>query len=75
MVLDMSTETTLPEFCPEHPTAQVRREWNRKQYIMNGYPAGRPIDTDHQYFCNECNRELAPDLSQYESDGGKPWHI
>ena len=50
----------LPWICPNHPHAQIRHEWNRSQYIMNGYPAGRGIDTGHQYYCAECGRELAP---------------
>lgn len=47
------------ECCPEHPTALVRREWDRTQYFWgHGEPAGRPIDRHIGYWCNECNRPL-----------------
>ena len=53
----------LPYICDEHPGAQIRHEWNRTQYVQGGgYPMGKPIDTEHQYFCNECGKELAPPM-------------
>ena len=49
----------LPYICPEHPNAKVRHEWNHITYVWNGMPRGTGFDEGHQYFCVECNRELA----------------
>jgi hypothetical protein len=50
----------LPYVCPEHPGAKIRHEWNQTQYTRReGWPMGEPIKSDHHYFCNICNRELA----------------
>lgn len=56
--------STLPYLCPEHPEAQVRHEWDRTRAEVNWGPS-RPrntiseTDSNHRYFCNECDRELA----------------
>jgi len=49
----------LPYICPEHPEAMIKHEWTESQYVMNGYPAGIPLKSKHNYYCNECGRELA----------------
>jgi len=56
----------LPYICPEHPDAQIRHEWDRTQYIMNNYPSGVPFDNNRQYFCNQCDRELAAESPEEE---------
>lgn len=49
------------------PDAAVRRERDVKQYIMNGYPAGEPIQIgESQYFCADCGRRLT--LSPAQQD-------
>jgi hypothetical protein len=52
-------EKDFPYICPDHPAAQIRHEWTEKQYVMNGYPTGTSLRSQHQYYCNECGRELA----------------
>ena len=50
--------SSLPARCNEHPLVQVRHVWTRKQYVMNGLPAGMPIDSEHRYECAACGKEL-----------------
>lgn len=52
-------QETLPYICPDHPAAQVRREWNRTRTHIRLTGATNEFDWGHQYFCNECGRELA----------------
>ena len=47
-----------PYFCPDHPNAQIRHEWDQNHYVLNGYPAGLGWQTGHQYFCSVCGLEL-----------------
>lgn len=49
----------LPYICPEHPMAQIRHEWDQTHYVMNGYPAGTGISSNHRYYCATCGRELS----------------
>lgn len=48
----------LPSICPDHPGAQIRKEWTRTQYQIPGGLPGVPLDYDYHYYCNECGREL-----------------
>lgn len=64
----MSETKSLPWICPQHPKAQIRHLWDRSQYVMNGYTAGRGIDTNHRYECADCGLELA---SPEESGKGR----
>jgi hypothetical protein len=56
----------LPWLCPDHPAAQIRHEWDQSHYVMNGYPAGEGVKSDHQYFCAECGRKLAAEETTNE---------
>ena len=50
-----------PRVCPEHPNAPIRHEWLRKYFdYVDGYTYDNGLDFDHHYYCNECDRELAP---------------
>lgn len=60
----MSSTDTLPYTCSDHPKAQIRHEWDRSHYVMNGHPAGTGIEGNHHYYCNECGLELAPPKEQ-----------
>ncbi|MCG3134238.1 MAG: hypothetical protein HMLKMBBP_01530 [Planctomycetes bacterium] len=53
----------LPYICPDHPSAQIRHEWNRTRATAQLTGASWEYDEpgSHQYFCNECGRELAPE--------------
>lgn len=54
----MEENKTLPYICPEHPEAKIKHEWNHNTYVWGGIPRGAGFDSDHQYFCVECKREL-----------------
>lgn len=51
----------LPWICPDHPTAQVRHEWNRTRCTAHLTGASWEYNEpgSDQYFCEQCNRELA----------------
>lgn len=51
----------LPWICEDHPEAQIKRTYDQKQYILNGYPAGVPLKLNIKYECCVCGRELALD--------------
>jgi len=51
----------LPWICPQHPKAQIRHLWDQSHYVMNGYPAGLGIQSNHRHECAECGLELAPE--------------
>jgi hypothetical protein len=55
----------LPSKCDKHPNAQIRHEWDQTHYVLNGYPAGTGVRSNHRYFCNECGLELCSD-EEYE---------
>ena len=48
-----------PYICPEHPNAQIVHEWDKTHFVMNGYPAGTGLNSNHHYYCKDCHRELA----------------
>lgn len=50
---------SLPWTCPDHPQAEIRHLWDQTHYVLNGYPAGQGIKSNHRYECAVCNRELA----------------
>lgn len=60
----------LPLNCEQHPAAPIRRSWTRRQYVMNGYPSGQPLDSDFRFECSECGRELASS-AEYEQRTGR----
>jgi len=49
----------LPWLCPDHPEANVRHLWDQSYCVLNGYPAGTGIQSNHRYECAVCCRELA----------------
>ena len=49
----------LPYICPYHPRAKIYHEWDQNHYVMNGESVGCGWQTKHNYYCNECGRELA----------------
>ena len=49
----------LPWRCSEHPNAQIRHSWDEKHYVLNSYPAGAGIKSNHKFECALCGRELA----------------
>lgn len=51
--------SNLPWTCPQHPEAQIRHSWDQTHYVMNGYPAGQGVRSNHRYECSECGTELA----------------
>ena len=51
---------SLPWRCDEHPDAPIRHLWDESHYVMNGYPAGTGIVSNHRYECAICGKELAP---------------
>jgi len=48
----------LPSICPKHPDAPIRHLWDQTHYILNGYPAGLGIKSNHRYECSVCGLEL-----------------
>lgn len=59
LVMAADETKELPYICPDHPTAQIRHEWNRTRTTVRLTNAQWETDSGHQYFCNECGRELA----------------
>jgi hypothetical protein len=55
-------QVELPWTCLEHPQAQIRHLWDQSHYVLNGYPAGTGVQSNHRYECVECGRELAATL-------------
>lgn len=55
----MSEQKELPWICEDHPDAQVRHLYDLTHYVMNGYPSGEGIRSNHRYECAVCQRELA----------------
>lgn len=49
----------LPFICPDHPNSKIRKEWDETHYVFNGYPAGLGVESNVQFFCDTCGRELA----------------
>jgi hypothetical protein len=57
----------LPWQCPEHPDAMIKHTWNRTQFVYaDGYPRGGS-DSNHQYWCNACGKELASERKPNEN--------
>jgi hypothetical protein len=56
----------LPWICPNHPHAEIRREWLHTQWAIGGWPRGTGINHDYRYYCNDCDLELAPPTSDEE---------
>lgn len=47
--------------CPDHPTAEVRHSWVRRQVrIMGVVNPSLDTDSDHTYQCATCWRYLLP---------------
>ena len=65
-----NTADPLPWVCPDHPQAMIRHSWNRSHYVMNGYPAGTSIDSNHRYECADCGRQLAACMGHTEAGEG-----
>ena len=54
--------------CPDHPEARIRYSRDHAHFELNGYPAGRGMDSNHHYECAICGRELEPPEKKGESD-------
>jgi len=53
--------TKFPYLCPDHPAAQIRREWDRTRCYARLTGAQWEYDepNSEQFFCATCGRELA----------------
>lgn len=56
----------LPWRCPDHPDAMIRHSWDQTHYVLNGYPAGEGMRSNHRYECAECGRQLADEKAKEE---------
>ena len=55
-----------PYICPNHPTAQIRHEYNQNHYVLNSEAAGIGYQSNHNYFCAECGLELCSELEHLQ---------
>ena len=58
----------LPSLCKKHPNAKIRHEWDQTYFVMNGYPSGRGIKSNHCYFCSICGTEVCSE-EEFEKRG------
>ena len=51
-------EKDLPSICKEHPTAQIRHEWDETRFRCFPNQQGAPLCGNHVYSCAECGKRL-----------------
>ena len=55
---DKLVNNILPSYCRKHPKEQIRHIWDKKQWVLNGYPSGVGLDMNHRYECSICGLEV-----------------
>jgi len=50
--------------CKEHPNAPVKHFWDEGHFILNGYPTGEGIKSNHKFECSECRKELKYEIQK-----------
>ena len=45
-------------YCPKHPDGLIDHHYDLTQCVLNGYPSGEGVKSNHKYFCHDCGVEL-----------------